>query len=158
MDTTLLSPLITGLLGIVSGIVGTYLTAILKFRKDLEAEYDKDLRSRRLDVYKTLWNHLQLVARYDLPKPLTPSTLEELTIAMRTWYFNEGGIYLSEPTRARYFELKEAIKLVLETQNASSNQELNEHDRQRVLNLASLLRASMTSDVGTRKSSPLADS
>lgn len=158
MDTTLLSPLITGLLGIVSGIVGTYLTAILKFRKDLEAEYDKDLRSRRLDVYKTLWNHLQLVARYDRPKPLTLSTLEELTIAMRTWYFNEGGIYLSEPTRAKYFALKEAIRQLLETQNASANQELDKDDSQRILDLASLLRASMTSDVGTRKSSPLADS
>ncbi|HAJ37901.1 MAG TPA: hypothetical protein DCL15_19700 [Chloroflexi bacterium] len=157
MESALLPPIITGLFGVLSGIAGTYLAAILKFRKDLEADYDRDLRSRRLDVYKKLWNHLQLAARYDRPKPLTLSTLEELTTAMRVWYFEEGGIYLSEPTRARYFELKEAIKQLLET-GRGADQELDDRDSQQLLKLASLLRSSMTSDVGTRKSSPLADS
>jgi hypothetical protein len=37
------------------GILGTYLAAIQKYRKDLEAEFDKNLRSDRIKAYTNLW-------------------------------------------------------------------------------------------------------
>lgn len=109
--------LITGLLGILSGALASLLKfrndlelsrqqfrndselTNQKFRDDLRAEYDKDLRERRIEVYKGLWHLLQYLGRYDRPKPLTPQTLQELTVEMRKWYFGGGGLYLSEKSR-----------------------------------------------------------
>ena len=109
MDATIEVAIITGLFGILSGALLAYLGAILKFRKDLEAAYDKDLRNKRIEVYTELWNQLQLLARFDQPEPLTPNTLEKLTVAMRKWYFETGGLYLSEAARITYFDLKGVI-------------------------------------------------
>jgi hypothetical protein len=135
-----------------------YVGALIKFRKDLEAEYDKDLRSKRIDVYKALWNPLQILARYDRPKPLTPRTLEELSVAMRKWYFEVGGLYLSEDTRKCYFNLKQRLQDVRDRATSAPDEEVNPSDQQVLLQAASLLRAQLTFDVGTRKTSPLADS
>jgi hypothetical protein len=150
--------IITGLFGIASGALVAYLGAILKFRKELEAEYDKDLRSKRIEVYKALWDPLQALARYDRPKPLSPQTLEELTVAMRNWYFEVGGLYLSEDARTSYFDLKQAIQDILNNRKYRPKDMLDPHDSKIVLEQGSLLRARLTQDVGTRKSSPVADS
>jgi hypothetical protein len=150
--------IITGLLGIASGALVTYLGAILKFRKELEAAYDKDLRDKRIESYKELWEHLQLLARYDRPKPLNLQTLEELSVAMRQWYFEVGGLYLSEETRSNYFDLKQSLKDLLDGPKYREGEALTEHDSKVLIGEASLLRARLTRDVGTRKSSPVADS
>ena len=147
---------ITGVFGIITGGLLTYVSAILKFRKDLEADYDKDLRSQRIRVYRDLWKRLELVARYDRPKPLNTETLRELTESMRVWYFEKGGLYLSEAARAAYFNLKDSIQKAL--QLPAGAREFEESDIPKVLKDASLLRAQLTKDVGTRKSSPVADS
>ena len=160
MNTNIIGLIVTGVFGIITGALVAYLSAILKFRKDLEAEYDKDLRNHRLKVYEQLWNHLQLVARYDRPKPLTASTLHELTTSMRQWYFEVGGLYLSEESREAYFKLKDTIKELLNTPRYQTGEALDEEgeDSKRLLEEASLLRARLTKDIGTRKSSPVADS
>ena len=158
MDTQFSMALLTGLIGIISGVILTYLGTVLKFRKDLEAEYDKDLRNRRLDAYKDLWKHLQLLARYDRPKPLTCQTLEELSVAMRTWYFETGGLYLSEETRKSYFVLKKAIRDLIASGKYPAEKTLDGEDGKAMVEQASVLRARLTQDVGTRKSSPVADS
>jgi len=158
MDSTIVIAIITGLFGIVSGVTLAYLGAVLKFQKDLEAEYDKDLRNRRIEVYKELWKPLQLLARYDRPEPLTPQNLEKLSVEMRRWYFEIGGLYLSEETRKTYFDLKQAIQRLTETAKHSADEVLDQPDSKFILQKASLLRARLTYDVGTRKSSPIADS
>jgi hypothetical protein len=158
MHLDIVVAIISGLFGIVTGALVTYVSAILKFRKDLEAEYDKDLRSKRIEVYMELWKHLQILARYDRPKPLNKQTLQELTVAMRQWYFEVGGLYLSENTRNVYFDLKKAIQTILENDKYQAGELLDIIDSANILEKASLLRARLTKDVGTRKSSPIADS
>jgi hypothetical protein len=158
MDKTITVAIVTGLFGILSGVLLTYLGAVLKFRKDLEAEYDKDLRSTRIKVYQGLWNSLQLLARYDRPEPLNPKTLGKLSLEMREWYFQTGGLYLSEETRNSYFDLKETIRKVLDSPKYRPDDVLDPEDSQNVLHKGSLLRARLTQDVGTRRSSVIADS
>jgi hypothetical protein len=97
-----------------------------------------------------------LVARYDRPKPLNVETLTELTVSMREWYFEKGGLYLSEAARTAYFELKDSIQKALGRPEGA--REFEQSDIPQILNDASLLRAQLTKDVGTRKSSPVADS
>ncbi len=158
MNNAIVNAIITGLIGLASGAILAYLGAILKFRKELEAEYDKDLRNKRIEVYKELWSQLQLLARYDRPKPLNRKTLEKLTVAMREWYFETGGLFLSEESRKAYFDLKQGIKDILENSKYRADEALDLPDVEALVDKASLLRARLTKDVGTRKSSPIADS
>ena len=160
MNATIVVAIITGVFGLISGAAVAYLTAVIKFRKDLEAAYDKDLRERRLGVYISLWTHLQTSARYDRPEPLTARTLKQLTVAMRDWYFGEsgGGLYLSEKSRLCYFDLKETIAGILRADTYQADGSLRKEDAKVFLEQASTLRAGLTHDVGTRKSSPVADS
>ena len=151
------NPLLTGALGLVGGAILTYLTAILKFRKELEADFDKELRDHRLKVYEELWRLLEALARYDLPKPLTPKVLHELSVSMRKWYFEKGGLYLSDNTRDVYFGLKEAVKRILSDQRLDVNNEIPQHQSQAILAQASLLRAWLTRDVKTRRSPAVPD-
>ncbi|HKX29290.1 MAG TPA: hypothetical protein VJ302_16460 [Blastocatellia bacterium] len=83
MYSNVVMAIITGMIGIVSGAILAYLGAILKFRKDLEAEDDKDLRNKRIEVDREPWKHLQLFARDDLPEPLNSQSIEKLSIEMR---------------------------------------------------------------------------
>jgi hypothetical protein len=128
-----------------------------RFRNDLKAEYDKDLRNRRIKAYQGLWCHLQVLGQYDLPKPLTPVTFEELTEGMRKWYFEVGGLYLSEDTRITYFKLKKAIKDVLEKTKDRPQEVVDPENSELLLELGHQLRTSLTQDVGTRKPSAMAD-
>jgi hypothetical protein len=64
---------------------------------------------------------------------------------------------LSEDTRAFYFDLKRTIKEIFDSKKYQENELLVETDSAGLLNKASLLRASLTKDVGTRKSSPIMD-
>jgi hypothetical protein len=153
-----IEPLVTTVLGLISGAVLTYWAGVVKRRQDLEAEYDKSLRAHRLEVYKELWKHLRVLARYDRPKPLVFSTFHELTISMRDWYFDGGGLYLSEEARKAYFALKDTIQQILQNSKYENDEPLDPADCDAVLGQASILRARLTKDVGTRKSSPVADS
>jgi len=157
--TNIVVAIITGSFGLVTATAVAFLAATLKFRKDLEAEYDKDLRSRRIEVYKGLFHLLQFLARYDLPKSLSPRTLQQLSVAMREWYFEMGGgLYLTEETRTSYFALKKAIKNVVEKHdNVEESFEviLDPRDSAEILKKGSDLRWHMTQDVGTRQSSPI---
>src|SRR5215467_10754364 len=77
----------------------TYVTGVLKIRRDLAAKYDADLRRERIAVYKDLWKKLEPLAKYAPEKTLTCSDVHELAVVLRAWYFEEGGLYLSEPAR-----------------------------------------------------------
>jgi len=120
--------------------------------KDLQAEADKDLRNQRLQVYEDLWKLLPVLARYDRPKPLNAATLQELTAAMRDWYFDKGGLFLAEESRPAYFKLKEAIAQALETLKDQPDKELNDTQINDLVECASDLRTRLANELGTRKS------
>jgi hypothetical protein len=109
MDTGA-AALITGVLTFVVTGVGTYVTTYVKWRKDLLVEYDKDLRARRIDAYRELWRQLQPLAEYARPVHVTPAQLVEISINLRRWYFEVGGLFLSESSRDAYFALQTGIR------------------------------------------------
>lgn len=78
-----LPALITGLFGLLSGVGLTYLSAVLKFRKDLEKRYDQDLHQPRLQAYIELWKRLEPLTRHAPPKQFTPQTLRDLLVSLR---------------------------------------------------------------------------
>lgn len=148
-------PLLTGLAGLIVSAIATYAGTGWKIRKELEREYDTDLRRLRLGVYPALWKATQTFALYGRqPKRLpTRDELETTTEALRAWYFETGGLYLSKETREEYFALQRGLKAVLASQRWHEERiaELDEDSFEDLQKLSSRLRTRLTLDVGTRK-------
>ncbi len=140
-----LQVLVPALIGVVTGAAAT----AYKSRKDLEVQYDIKLREERIEAYKRLWKELDRLAYYAPEKPLTYGVAHELATALRTWYFDIGGLLMSEGTRESYFDLQRALKALGET-HATENTDLPSPTRDALKQLGSRLRTSTTDDVATR--------
>ena len=88
--------------------------ANLKVTQELQIEYDKDLRSRRVVQYPKLWSYMLPLAKYPEADPLAYNSLKMLSESLRDWYFGEGGLILSERTRESYFDLQDGFKIVMQ--------------------------------------------
>jgi hypothetical protein len=89
------NPAVTAIIAGIFGLAGGFLSAFLKIRYDLRGEYDKDLRNQRLVAYQALWKELQPLAFYSPPAPVTYKTVSDLSAALRQWYYEVGGLFLS---------------------------------------------------------------
>jgi hypothetical protein len=88
--------------GLISAVI-TFFVTRAKVRLDLTAEYDRKLRSERLDAYRDLFKSLKPLARYSPESPLTYQIIRNTSEELRDWYFDTGGIYLSKESRTPYF-------------------------------------------------------
>lgn len=140
--------------GAISGI----LTTSWKTRKDLESQYDIDLRKSRVDAYTKLWGHLEPLADYSPPAELTYDALGKLSEKLRTWYFTTGGLFLSGQTRAPYFHLQQALTALATGHDGPGGDALDAETSLVIRTLGSRLRTSTTEDVATRVGPRLAPS
>ena len=138
------------ILSFALGATGSYLALLWKVRKDLEAAYDKDLRERRLLVYRSLWAYLEPLAKYARPGPVSGAVLRQLSEHLRHWYFADGGLYLSDDTRDAYFKLQEALVNYL-AGCMDEHQDLGESEFEVIRQSGSCLRTWMAKDLGTRR-------
>ncbi len=144
--------ILVAIVSLVAGIIGTYLSAILKFRNDLKAKYDEDLRKMRIESYKKLWEMTEPFAKYSPPGPVRYLELKEMSSKMRQWYFKTGGWLLSENCRNSYFAFQEEIKKSLENQSANSTDgdSLTDPVFKNLREKSSALRTNICKDIGTR--------
>lgn len=151
--TEAFSSLLTGLVsGAITAVI-TYFVTLSKARLELTVEYDKELRKSRLEAYQQLWTIMKPLARYSPEKPLTQQLVKQTSEAMRDWYFDAGGIFLSRASREPYFALKREMQAIIDNAglqkvaDASLDEELVRalHER------GTSLRASLSDDIGTRK-------
>jgi len=138
--------LVTGVAGLVIGIV----TTAVKSRRELEAQYDIALRQHRIDAYSALWKLLQPLSNYAPPGPVTYGTLKQLSCELRAWYFETGGLFLSQATREPYFNLQQALNGLTADGSVPSSRAVDKATRKIVTALASRVRTSCTVDVETR--------
>jgi hypothetical protein len=131
--------------GVPAAALGGFVT-LRKVRSDLAAEYDKDLRTRRLENYLEIWPQF---ASLSLTKTgaIHREELTRFSDALRDWYFAKGGIYLSRGAMDVYNVLQRHIAFITEGENEPSAKDL---DVARFF--ASTLRSRMTEDLGTRRS------
>ncbi len=148
MDNTLL----VALIGAIAGILGTYLAAVLKFRQDLKSEYDKDLRTHRIEAYRELWKHTRAFpgARYKRIHKVTQQDLQHLLANLHAWYFEQGyGLYLSKDSTDEYLAFKVALQDVLQPGELDETFEGSKQDED-LRAKAHALRMRLAQDVGTR--------
>lgn len=138
-------------ISVIVSTLATYFFGVLKAKRDLELEYDKNLRDKRLDAYKELWKLFQPMAKYSPPRTVTYWTINELSVNLRTWYFEVGGIFLSSNSRDKYFAVQDEIKAVLgRSQPQRYHEALPWKYWQAVFSKSSELRTSLAMDLGSR--------
>jgi hypothetical protein len=145
--------LVTALLSVVT----TYVAMITKTRRDLEAQYDKDLLERRLKAYAPLWALSEPLARYSPAEALSPRGARSLSERLRRWYFRHGMV-LSGDARGAYFDLQR--RLTAEPVAAAATAAADPLDRAivEVLQDASrALHAALCADVGARRPPMIGD-
>lgn len=114
MGDTLIVAII-GLLGTVGAAVISYRQGSLKVAQDLQVEYDKDLRQRRIEQYQEVMKLMAPLAKYPHPEPLSREQVKSLALAFTQWYFvSGGGLFLSVQARERYFDLQDGLKIILQ--------------------------------------------
>jgi hypothetical protein len=151
VENTILSIVASLLLASVTALF-TYLATRSKIRLDLTAEYDKDLRTSRLKAYQDLWKLLEPLARYSRPGPVTYVVVKEVAEKMRVWYFQQGGIFLTKESYTPYFSLKEVMQNIIDDEylKEANTGDLDEKRLGMLVTGASLLRKSLTEDIGSR--------
>jgi hypothetical protein len=139
--------LVTAVVTAALAVVGTYVTT----RRNLQVTFDTSLRDLRLEAYRKLWKDLEPLAKYARPETLTRGEARKLAGALRTWYFETGGIVLSHRTRQDYFALLDGLENLTA---GVGPKRLGAADDEFLRVLGSRLRTGMTVDVGTRRSFP----
>lgn len=139
---SLIAVLVTAFFGLI--------TAKRKFRDDLQAKYDETVHDRRIEVYQDLWKRLEVLATYAPPEVVTPARLEKLSQELREWYFQTGGLFLTDNSRDTYFALQDSIVDELAKQQPK-DQELGSTAFEVIRKQSSNLRASLSSDLRSRR-------
>jgi hypothetical protein len=113
MTDTVLATTVTAAAGIIVAVI----TGVLGYRSarwNLRKELEVDLRRQRLEAFKQLWTLSEPLAKYGRTEPVTPASMEKLSIDLRHWYFTQGGIFLSDESRATYFSFQNALQAVIQ--------------------------------------------
>jgi hypothetical protein len=98
------------ILPVASGFLA-YLTAVQKIRKDIEAEFDKDLRRKRIEAYQYLWENLKVLTHTEIIDfhLVKSRELIILYINLHKWYF-KSGMFMSISSRKHFDELKDNMR------------------------------------------------
>jgi hypothetical protein len=128
----------------------TFLATRWKVSKDFDIEIARAVRSDRIEVYPKLWALTERLAFYAKERDLTYSDALDLGSALRRWYYQEGGIFLSENSRDAYFELHEALKAVY-TSKPVQSEPLKPREFFSIQRPSSNLRTALARDLGTRR-------
>lgn len=140
---------------VVAGLVGAAATALLAVVNSFLASrvrVAEEVRKGRLDSYPHLWRLTSLVSVWPRSDPAL-ADLEMLHRALRRWYYEAGGLYLSENARRRYTEVQRLLAHVAANFDAlhkTSNDRLSGNTYQDLQEACSALRGALTEDLETR--------
>jgi hypothetical protein len=142
----LLVGLIGALVGVAAGGFSTLLTGRAQLRRELEFAHDRELRTRRLEPYMSLYRRTKSLPRYWRTAPAR-AELSAWSEGLHEWYFDEaGGLFLSDDARVAYLNVLEVIAV---TANAGKlDDPLSDEDMQRLWRAGQTLRRQLAADIG----------
>ena len=116
------------------------------------AQIDVDLRTRRIEVYKDLWEKTALLPRWPKDEKVTYADLLKFTINLKDWYFMTGGMYLSRTTHDEgYFPLQKELEKVLNKGKDGPLSLENPNDYEAIRDKCSALRSLLARDIQSRR-------
>ena len=130
------------------GVVGAVLGAVLSSWLAGRAKAADAVRDVRLKAYPLVWEQTSVVSRW----PHTDANwahLSDLQLALRTWYYETGGLYLSENARRRFGSLQELLAAMLD--HSKGKVDLAAAEYVAVMEEASAFRSALTEDLQSRE-------
>ena len=131
-------------------LAAAVIVALIQARRNLETQYDIDLRKERIGAYQELWACFEPLAFYSPPGPVTFKTVRDISTTMREWYFTKGGLFVSTEARDVYFRLQRELTKTAHSHGVDAVGELDFDRREHIKALTSRLRTQMAEDVKTR--------
>lgn len=160
IDSDFVSALLASLGGglVAAGALATWLGGVWKERiARTEAaliQVDIDLRLRRIEVYKPLWVLTALLPRWPRNPDVTYEQLLNFTEALRKWYFDGGGMYLSRTThKDGYYPLQQELERVLGQKKTGKLSHESPDDYGTIRDRCSALRSHLAADIASRRDS-----
>lgn len=150
MSGELMSAIATALVAALLSAATTYVALVTKIRRDLEAQYDSDLRGRRLSSYAALWALTEPLALYSPPRKLSGHGAHALSERLRHWYFTDGMV-LSAAARDSYFALQKALTAEPLAALAADTAPLDPPVVEPLRAASSTLRTALSRDVASRR-------
>lgn len=140
---------------IVSALVGgvvSYLGAIIKNKLDMNRTIDNELREKRDKVYKYVWRRTGSLPRRPRLESVTYLDITNLMVDLGTWYYEEGGLYLSGGARRAFSATMDILERV--RQNGNETDVLVESDYEEAREACSKLRSGLSQELLSRRAAP----
>jgi len=150
MPGELMSAMATALVAALLSAATTYVALVTKIRRDLEAQYDRDLRERRMAAYAALWALTEPLALYSPARDLSGRGARALSERLRHWYFSDGMI-LSEAARDSYFALQKKLTAPALAKAATETSALDTPLVEELQKASSTMRTALSRDVASRR-------
>ena len=107
---------------------------------------------RREAAYRDLWARTEPLAKYARSRPFDARAAADLAGSLREWYFQVGGLYLTESCRTAYFRLQEGLQAALtRVEEPTPPLILTPDIVEGLRTAASRLRTALAQDLGTRQ-------
>ncbi|MFI6875164.1 hypothetical protein ACIBL6_17180 [Streptomyces sp. NPDC050400] len=142
--------LIAAILSAVGGVLITAIVAAIKAALTSRATINESLRNLRLEKYPEVWqatSHLSPWPR----RSLTDHELQEFHTSLQSWYYEEGGPYLSYSARDRYDEMQQSLEAWLEGGRRPATTPVPDVVYDGLLGVCHSLRTALTEDLETRR-------
>lgn len=133
------------------GLVAAAALALINNWINARAGVDENLRTQRLEQYPALWAATAVASRW--PRvAVNRDSLEDLRRTLRSWYYQQGGLVLSEQARARYGDIQELIAAYLASEDGGDATDvLAPNSYTDLMDTATALRTALTQDRDTRR-------
>lgn len=121
----------------------------------LLSQIDVDLRTRRIDVYKELWEKTALLPNWPRDESVTYEQLLNFSYDLTDWYFHRGGMYLSGTAQSDgYAALQDTLAQILQD-GPTGRLSLEAPDHYgMVRDRCSTLRTLLAIDIESRREAP----
>jgi hypothetical protein len=115
-------------------------------------DIDLDLRKRRIEVYAELWKATALLPKWPKATGVTYEQLLQFSGALRTWYYEKGGMYLSRSThRDSYSPLQDTLAEILQDNKSGL---ISDQHYESIRRRCSALRTALAGDIESRREGP----
>ena len=142
----LLNVIVTAVVGALTGLGASF----LKNKIDYRHEVRSDLWDKRFESYNRIWKLTQLIPLWPKNEKLTYKGLYEISLHFQHWYFQDGGILLSTPSRKSYGDMQEAISKIRPAQDQTMDSLVSNEDYQTVQSACSAFRSGITNELLSR--------
>jgi len=123
----------------------------LKARRDYRFDSFAELNKIRWEAYRELWSISKLIPRWPRKEKVTLAELESTSVQLRDWYYDGGGILLTERAKSKYLKIQAELTKSIKDGEAKGSVEIDFDTYDYLHKVFSELRTELTIDLMSRE-------